>query len=122
MVADEWDLAEKDLNACVKEMPLLAEAWMRKSEAVVRQAQFEDKPQSHRMRQVLTDYANALLILDWQEEKATRQRPEAEQVQTKPRKSIGPEKAQGGHDTPQEAFNASVEGYWEAYGRPPTTS
>lgn len=122
MVADEWDLAEKDLNACVKEMPLLAEAWMRKSEAVVRQAQFEDKPQSHRMRQVLTDYANALLILDWQEEKATRQRPEAEQVQTKPRKSIGPEKAQGGHDTPQEAFNASVEDYWEAYGRPPTTS
>ena len=33
-----------------------------------RQAERDDKPQAHRMRQVLVDYANALTILDWQAE------------------------------------------------------
>ena len=44
----------------------MAEAWMRKSKAVVYRAKQMGAPQAHRMRQVLVDYSNALLILDWQ--------------------------------------------------------
>ena len=52
----------------------LAEAWARKSKAVVRQAQKEDKPRELIMKQALVDYANALLIVDWQAEQVEQRR------------------------------------------------
>lgn len=53
----DWEPAERDLRECIKLMPGFAEAWLRKSDAV--QAQ-----KSGRQREILMDYANALVIMD----------------------------------------------------------
>lgn len=59
MITEDWEAAERDLLNCTKLMPVCAEAWMRKSTAVLKQ-------EAGRKRQVLVDYANALLVVDWQ--------------------------------------------------------
>ena len=64
MIAERWEEAERDLRHCLKRMPLNAEAWMRKSVAIGQQASIVE---SGRKRQLLVDYANALLILDHHE-------------------------------------------------------
>jgi len=61
MVCQRWEEAERDLIRCVQLMPMCVEAWLRKCQAIVRQ-------DAGRKKQVLIDYANALLIADWQQE------------------------------------------------------
>ena len=73
MLAGAWEPAERDFGATLKLMPLNAEAWLRKSQSVVSQ---ESIVEAGRKRQVLVDYANALLILDYHEEQQEAVRAE----------------------------------------------
>ena len=74
MVSEQWDLAEKDLVRCLKRLPMLSEAWLRKSKAIAKSAEQHDRPQASSKRQVLIDYANVLMLLDWKEEQAASAR------------------------------------------------
>ena len=48
----------------------MSEAWLRKSKAIAKSAEQHDRPQASSKRQVLVDYANVLMLLDWKEEQA----------------------------------------------------
>lgn len=65
-------------------MPVFAEAWMRKSESILKQ---EKGVKIVRKKQVLVDYANALLIIDWQAEKAAASAREARAAAATERKA-----------------------------------
>ena len=63
---------------CVKLLPMLAEAWLRKSDAVLAQ-------ETGRKREVLMDYANALLIMDHASDKAEVEAAVAQKVEARRR-------------------------------------
>jgi hypothetical protein len=61
----EPEAAEADLLNCVKLLPTNVEAWVRKSQAIVRQEATFGSGGGARKVQLLMDYANALLIIDF---------------------------------------------------------
>ena len=76
MVGSEWDNAERDLITCVKKLPNLGEAWLRKSKCVTEGMVQRGDKMSVRMKHVLVDYANALVLFDYNAEKAQERKDE----------------------------------------------
>ena len=95
LLRERWEAAEKELVACVAQLPLEAEVWFQKCDAIL-------GAKSGRNREALIDYSNALLLLDWTDD----QRRAAREPNAKKRSPA--KEGEGEEGTPAERAAAAA--------------
>ena len=118
LVANEPDAAEADLLNCVKLLPTNGEAWVRKSQAIVRQEATFGSGGGARKVQLLMDYANSLLIIDFAAEQKRKHKHAKAEAARDERRQKDKELDERWRQSQRAALDAHV----DSMGGPPLPS